>query len=76
MPPGVTIPPASARVGVSCQWAATLREAVQKTEGRDIGVEPVAPDVLPPVLCLDYDLDSKTREVDDITPSHPPYYPA
>ena len=61
-------PPASARVGVSRQWAATLREAVQKTEGRDIGVEPVAHDVLPPGLCLNYDLDSKTRGVDDIAP--------
>ena len=33
-PPGVMVPPASARVGVSQQWAATLREAVLKTEGR------------------------------------------
>ena len=68
VPPGATDPPASARVGVSCQWAATLREAVQKMEGRDIGVEPVAPDVLPPGLHLDYDPDSKTRGVDDIAP--------
>ena len=68
VPPGVTDPPASARVGVSCQWAATLREVVQKMEGRDIGVEPVAPDVLPPGLHLDYDPDSETRGVDDIAP--------
>ena len=68
VPPGVTDPPASARVGVSRQWAAALREAVQKTEGRDIGVEPVAHDVLPPGLRLDYDPDSKTRGVDDIAP--------
>ena len=37
-------------------------------EGRDIGVEPVTHDVLPPGLCLDYDLDSETRGVDDIAP--------
>ena len=73
VPPGVTDPPASARVGVSRQWVATLREAVQKTEGRDIGVEPVAPDVLPPRLCLDYDPDSKTRGVDDIAPVLTPF---
>ena len=61
VPPGATNPPTSARAGVSGQWAATLREAVQKMEGRDIGVEPVAPDVLPPRLHLDYDPDSETR---------------
>ena len=31
-------------------------------------MEPVAHDVLPPGLHLDYDLDSKTRGVDDIAP--------
>ena len=72
VPPGVTNPPASTRVGVSCQWAAALREAVQKMEGRDIGVEPVAPDVLPARLLLDYDPDSKTRGVDDIAPVFTP----
>ena len=68
VPPGATDPPASARVGVSRQWAATLREAVQKTEGRDIGVELVAHDVLHPGLHLDYDPDSERRGVDDIAP--------
>ena len=68
VPPGVMDPPASASTGVSRQWAATLREAVQKTEGRDIGVEPVAHDVLPPGLHLDYDPDSETRGVNDIAP--------
>ena len=72
VPPGVTDPPASARAGVSHQWPATLREAVQKTEGRDIGVWLVAPDVLPPGLCLDYDPDSETRGVDDIAPVFTP----
>ena len=76
VPPGVTDQPASARVGVSHQWAATLREAVQKMEGRDIGVEPVAPDVLPPGLCLDYDPDSETRGVDDIAPVLTPSLPS
>ena len=47
-------------------------QAVQKTEGRDIGVGPVAPDVLPPGLRLDYDPDSKTRGVDDIAPVFTP----
>ena len=68
VPPGAMAPPISARAGVSQQWAAALREAVQKTEGRDIGVEPVAHDVLPPRLHLDYDPDSETRGVDDIAP--------
>ena len=68
VPPGMMDSPASARAGVSQQWAATLREAVQKTEGRDIGVEPVAHDMLPPRLHLDYNLDSETRGVDHIVP--------
>ena len=72
VPPGATNPPASARVGVSHQWAATFREAVQKTKGRDIGVGPVAPDMLPPGLCLDYDPESETRGVDDIAPVFTP----
>ena len=69
----MTDPPALARVGVSRQWAATLREAVQKMEGRDVGVGPVGHDVLPPRLHLDYDPDSKTRGVDDITPVLMPF---
>ena len=69
MPPGTMDPPASARVGVSQQWAATLREAVLKIEGMDIGVGPVAHDVLPSGLCLDYDPDFKTRGIDDIAPA-------
>ena len=32
MPQGVAEPPTSARAGVSRQWAATLREAVMRTE--------------------------------------------
>ena len=68
VPPGVRDPPASARAGVSRQWAAALREAVLKTEGRDIGVGPVTHDVLPSGVCLDYDPDFEAREVDDMAP--------
>ena len=42
-------------------------------EGRDVGVGLVAHDVLPPGLCLDYDLDSKARGFDDITPVLTPF---
>ena len=66
--PGVTDPPASTRAGVSQQWAATLREAVLKTEGWNIGVGSVAHDVLPSGVHLDYDLDSKARGINDIAP--------
>ena len=41
-------------------------------EGRDIGVEPVAHDMLPSGLRLDYDPDFKTRGVDDIAPALTP----
>ena len=69
MPPGVTDPPTSARAGMSRQWAATLREAVIMTEGRDINLEQVTHNVMPPGLHLDYDLDFQTRRVDDIAPT-------
>ena len=71
-PPGVPDPPASARAGVSRQWAAALREAVLKMEGRDIGVGLVAHDVLPSRLCLDYDPDFQTRGINDIAPALTP----
>ena len=67
-PLGVTDPPTSARAGASRQWAATLREAVIKTEGRDINFEQVAHNV-PPGLHLDYYPDFRTRRVDDIAPT-------
>ena len=70
--PGVPNPPTSARAGVSQQWAATLREAVIKMEGRDINLGQVAHDVLPPRLHLDYDLDFQSRRVDDIAPTLSP----
>ena len=56
-PPGVVDPPNSARADVSQRWAATLREAVMRNEGRDIDLEQVTPHVLHPGLHKDYDLD-------------------
>ena len=50
MPPGVVDPPTSARAGMSQQWAATLREAVMRNEGRDIDLEQVTPHVVHPGL--------------------------
>ena len=57
MPPGVVDPPTSAREGVSRQWAATLREAVMKTEGREVNPDWVTPHVVHPGLNQDYNLD-------------------
>ena len=69
MPPGVVDPPTSAREGVSRRWAATLREAVMKTEGRDVNPDQVMPRVVHPGLHQDYDLDFRMQRVDDITPT-------
>ena len=68
-PPGVVDPPTSARAGVSRRWAATLREAVMRNQGRDIDLEQVTPHVVHPGLHQDYDLDFRTRRVDDIAPT-------
>ena len=57
MLPGVVDPPTSAREGVSRQWAATLREAVMMTEGREVNPDWVTPHVVHPGLQQDYDLD-------------------
>ena len=69
MPPGVVDPPTSAREGMSRRWAATLREAVMKTEGRDINLDQVTPHVVHPELHQDYDLDFRMWRVDDIAPT-------
>ena len=69
MPPGVVDPPTSARAGVSQRWAAGLREAVMRTEGRDVNLEQVTPHVVHPGLHQDYDLDFQMRRVDDIAPT-------
>ena len=69
MPPGIADPPTSAREGVSRWWAAALREAVLKTEGRDVNPDQVTPHVVHPVLHQDYDLDFRMWRVDDIAPT-------
>ena len=69
MPPGVVDPPTSAREGVSRRWAAALREAVMKTEGRDVNLDQVMPHVVHPGLHQDYDLDFRMWRVDDIAPT-------
>ena len=65
-PPSVTDPPTSVREGMAHHWAAALREAVKRTEGRDIDLRQVTSTVVPHGLHLDYDLDFQTRRVDDI----------
>ena len=42
-PPGVVDPPTLAREGMSRRWAATLKEAVMKTEGREVNLEQARP---------------------------------
>ena len=69
MPPGEADPPTSAKAGESQQWSAALREAVVRTEGRDIDLEQVTHNVMPPGLHLDYGPDFRTRRVDDIAPT-------
>ena len=67
-PPGVVDPPTSAREGVSQRWAAALREAVMKIEGRDVNLDQVMPHVVHLGLHQDYDLDFRLQRVDDIAP--------
>ena len=69
MPPSVVDPPTTAREGMSWQWAATLREAVMKTEEREVNPEQINPHVVYPGLHQDYNLDFRTRRVDDIAPT-------
>ena len=69
MPPGVTDPPTSSRAGVSRRWAATLRDVIRTTEGRDVDLDRVMHTMMPPGLHLDHDLDFQTRRVDDIAPT-------
>ena len=56
VPLRVIDPPTSVRVGMSHHWAAALREAVRRTEGRDIDLEAMST-MVPHGLHLDYDLD-------------------
>ena len=69
MPPGVVDQPTSAREGISQQWAATLREAVMMTEGREPNPDQVTPHVVHPALHQDYELDFQRQRVDDIAPT-------
>ena len=68
-PPGVVDPPTSAREGISRRWAATLREAVMTTQGREANPDQVTPHVVHPGLHQDYDLDFQMRRVGDIAPT-------
>ena len=65
-PPGIDDPPTLAKAGMSQPWAAALREAVIRTEGRDINLEQVTHNVMSPGPHLDYGPDFLTRRVDDI----------
>ena len=56
-PPSITEPPTSVREGVAHHWAAALKEAIQKMEGRDMDLGQVTSTVVPHGLYLDYDLD-------------------
>ena len=68
-PPSVVDLPTSAREGVSRQWTAALREAVLKTEGREVNQDQVTPHVVHLGLHQDYNLDFRMRWVDDIAPT-------
>ena len=68
-PPGVVDQPTSAREGISRRWAATLREAVMMTKGREANLDQITPHVVHPVLHQDYELDFWRWRVDDIAPT-------
>ena len=57
VPPSITDPPTAIREGVVRHWAAALKEAIRRTEGRDIDLGQVTSTVVPHRLHLDYDLD-------------------
>ena len=50
-------PPTSVLEGVAHHWAATLRESLKRTEGRDIDLGQAMNTVAPLRLHLDYNLD-------------------
>ena len=68
-PPSVINPPTSVLEGMACHWAAILREAIQRTEGRDINLGQVTSTVVPHGLHLDYDLDFQNKRVDNVAPT-------
>ena len=67
--PGVVNPPASAREGVSRQWAVTLREAVMMTEGKEVNLDQITHHVVHPALHQDYASDFRSRRAADIAPT-------
>ena len=67
-PPGVNDPPTSIREGMAHHWVAAL-EAIRWTEGRDIDLWQVTSIMVSHGLHLDYDLDFRTRRVDDVAPA-------
>ena len=69
MPLGVVDQPSSAREGISWRWAATLREAVMMTEGREANLDQITPHVAHPALHQDYELDFRLWRVNDIAPT-------
>ena len=69
VPPSIPNPPTSVREGVACHWVVTLREAIQRTEGRDINLGQVTSTIVPHRLHLDYDLDFQNKRVDDVAPT-------
>ena len=68
-PPSTINPPTSIREGVAYHWAAALRGAIQRTEGRDINLGQFMSTVVPHGLHLDYDLELQNRRVDDVAPT-------
>ena len=68
VPPTVSDPPTSVREGMARHWATALKEAIRRTEGRDINLGQVTSTVVPHGLHLDYDLDFQTKRVDDVAP--------
>ena len=69
MPPRAVDLPTLAREGVSRWWAATLREAVMMTEGKETNPDRVTPHVVHPGLHQDYSLDFQMQRVGDVAPT-------
>ena len=67
--PGVVNQPTSAREGVSQKWAASLREAVMMTEGREVEPDQITQHVVHPALHQDYASNFRSRRVTDIAPT-------
>ena len=67
--PGVVNLPASAREGVSRQWAVALREAVMMTEGREVNPDQITHHVVHPALHQDYTSEFWSWRATDIAPT-------